>query len=251
MVASRLAKDGAEWMKYYERYNSGTYNNQWMVLDYKKFRPNEPHLKPGTLWVGEQMPGYFVKQDMTGWLNHHKHWVSYNRPFFPFIFNISGQPEQVAKYGDHFSWSKTARAVIFAHKQGAVHDQLSYRKLIRYNNFEVDEIATQGCSRGRSASNAISERGDLTHAHIGCIDDVAQQDEGGTDAKYTSYKMTMHDRENQVVVAQSGPTHDIQPPFVWSKSPFAHIDHIGQPDVFAFPWVTLKSADNKVEDIEK
>jgi hypothetical protein len=32
-----------------------------------------------------------------------------------------------------------------------------------------------GCSRGRSASNAISERGDLTPADSKCIHDIAQQ----------------------------------------------------------------------------
>jgi hypothetical protein len=36
MVSNRLARSGKEWTKLFEKFNSGTYNNQWMVLDYNK-----------------------------------------------------------------------------------------------------------------------------------------------------------------------------------------------------------------------
>jgi len=240
MVANRLATNGEEWMKIYFKYNSGTYNNQWMVLDYNRFQPGKA-LRPGTLWVGEQLPGYHVTEDMTAHLSSTTHWVSYNRPFFPFIFNISGQPELVAQFGDHYSWSKTARAVLFGELHPSVVDEKSYEKVIRWNNFKHDAISVQGCKEGRSGSNAISERGDLTLLASLCIPDITQIDEGGIDAKYTNYKMMMEHKEDMIVVTQSGPTHDTQPPFVWSKSPFAHISHIGQPDNYAFPWIVLSS----------
>lgn len=38
-VATRLATTGNQWMKYFAEYNSGTYNNQWMVVDYKLYTP--------------------------------------------------------------------------------------------------------------------------------------------------------------------------------------------------------------------
>jgi hypothetical protein len=40
-VANRLAVDGKSWTKIFRRHNSGTYNNQWMVVDYKRFLPNK------------------------------------------------------------------------------------------------------------------------------------------------------------------------------------------------------------------
>jgi hypothetical protein len=41
-------------------------------------------------------------------------------------------------------------------------------------------------------------------------------------------------------VVQSGPTYDNQAPFTWSTSPFADtVPHVGQPDTWAFPWVTM------------
>lgn len=36
IVANRLATDGTEWADIFSKFNSGTYNNQWMIVDYNK-----------------------------------------------------------------------------------------------------------------------------------------------------------------------------------------------------------------------
>lgn len=67
MVANRLADSGESWTNIFSRYNSGTYNNQWMVVDYKKFKPGtkaKPNIKSGLLWVLEQIPGAVAMQDL-------------------------------------------------------------------------------------------------------------------------------------------------------------------------------------------
>jgi hypothetical protein len=38
------------------------------------------------------------------YLNEHKSWTSFNRPFFEEIFNVSNQSAMVQLYGDHYSW---------------------------------------------------------------------------------------------------------------------------------------------------
>lgn len=40
-------------------------------------------------------------------------------------------------------------------------------------------------------------------------------------------------------LAISGPTTEGQPPFVWSQSPFAAVPHVGQPDAWDFPWISM------------
>ncbi|KAI5630156.1 putative phospholipase B-like 2 precursor, partial [Silurus asotus] len=55
IVANRLARSGKEWADMFSQYNSGTYNNQWMIVDYKSFTPGRLDLKEGVLTVLEQI----------------------------------------------------------------------------------------------------------------------------------------------------------------------------------------------------
>ena len=67
---------------YCRRGNSGTYNNQWMVVDYKLFKPGMERLREGLLWILEQIPGQTHAEDMTRLLEEQSYWPSYNSPYF-------------------------------------------------------------------------------------------------------------------------------------------------------------------------
>ena len=56
MAANRLATNGQEWTNMMSEDNGGTYNNQWMIIDYSKIQ-EDGSLDDGTLWVYEQLPG--------------------------------------------------------------------------------------------------------------------------------------------------------------------------------------------------
>lgn len=58
-AAHFVASSGAEWTAALDVANSGTYNNQYMVVDLNKFTPGQD-LAHGTLWVAEQIPGRVV-----------------------------------------------------------------------------------------------------------------------------------------------------------------------------------------------
>lgn len=42
VVANRLANSGKEWVDKFFVFNDGTYNNEWMITDYKQFTPGSP-----------------------------------------------------------------------------------------------------------------------------------------------------------------------------------------------------------------
>ena len=57
--------------------------------------------------------GHVRADDVTYVLTGQSYWPSYNTPFFEEIFNLSGSPANVEKYGDWFTYDKTPRALIF------------------------------------------------------------------------------------------------------------------------------------------
>lgn len=56
IAANQLARTGREWCQIFRRHNSGTYNNQWVILDYKVFKPYQKLPDYGLLYVLEQLP---------------------------------------------------------------------------------------------------------------------------------------------------------------------------------------------------
>ncbi|ESO04980.1 hypothetical protein HELRODRAFT_185539 [Helobdella robusta] len=232
MVANRLATTGEEWADLFVRYNSGTYNNQWMVLNYKLFTPGAKEIKDGLLYVVEQIPGLTVGQDVTFVLRNQTYWPSYNSPYFKEIFNASGCQENVKKYGDWFTYEKTPRALIFKRDHSKVVDMNSMMRLMRYNDFTHDPLSACNCTPPYSAENAIAARCDLNPKDGKYpFDALGHRGHGATDVKITSYSMF----KNFQFLAVSGPTRDQVAPFQWSKSDLKDtIRHAGHPDLWVF-----------------
>jgi hypothetical protein len=61
--------------------------------------------------------GHIHAEDLTHILTGQTYWPSYNTPYFTDIFNLSGSPANVEKYGDWFTYDKTPRALIFKRDQ--------------------------------------------------------------------------------------------------------------------------------------
>ncbi len=69
IVSNRLTNNGPDWAATMEKYNSGTYNNQWIIVDYKLFKKGVKPLAPNTLWIASQLPGFFESADVTSVVN--------------------------------------------------------------------------------------------------------------------------------------------------------------------------------------
>uniref|UniRef100_A0A131YKS0 Phospholipase B-like n=1 Tax=Rhipicephalus appendiculatus TaxID=34631 RepID=A0A131YKS0_RHIAP len=229
IVANRLATTGKEWSDLFAEHNSGTYNNQWMVLDYKKFKPGQP-LPDGLLYVLEQIPHYINITDATHVLRNQSYWPSYNVPSSEFIFNMSGNQKQVEKFGDWFTYDKTPRALIFKRDHGNVQDMDSMIKLMRYNDYTNDPLSRCNCTPPYSAENAISARSDLNPPDgTYPFPALAHRGHGSTDMKLTNSSLFA----NLEFTAVGGPTWDQVPPFQWSTSGLKD-RHEGQPDLWKF-----------------
>ncbi|PRP75486.1 hypothetical protein PROFUN_10664 [Planoprotostelium fungivorum] len=220
-VANRMATTAKQWVDTFGLYNSGTYNNQWIIVDMKKFKKGE-RIEEGTLWVVEQIPGYLYGQDQSEHLQRTGYWASYNIPYYPFVYNISGYT-QLNDTTNSSSYENCARAKIFRRDHNKVVDLDSMKDMMRYNEYQTDPLSLGDACRGIAARcdlNVGNEPHSLNgRSAFGAIDGkIAVAGEG----------MRAH--------IVSGPTWDYQPPFAWTKQWENHT-RIGLPKVFDFPWI--------------
>ena len=224
MAANRLGRSGAEWTEIMARHNGGTYNNQWMVVDFNKLRA-DGSLAAGALWVYEQLPGQTWAEDQTEELKRSGYWVSYNRAFYPEVFNISGGLNMTSLHGDYFSYRDTPRAKIMRREQAMVVSEETMISFMRFNDFQNDPAAlVEGCNKPIPAGS-VANRCDLTLPGTVCeweeLDDmVGHQGYGALDMKFTSRRLL---QEGQQFWAVAGPTHsERMPPFSWSDTNLTH-----------------------------
>ncbi|CUG94263.1 phospholipase B, putative [Bodo saltans] len=231
MVANRLATSGSSWQNIFSQYNSGTYNNEWLIIDLNLFRPNQPwQQESGILTIVDQMPGLIIGRDLTGYLfpaSRHSqgqgYFPSYNVPVFPEIFNYAGYPAAIEQQGGQMlDYNNCVRAQIFRQRCPNVSSVDDAKFLIQYNDYEHDPIS-QG-----NPLYAIASRVDLTPSSIG-----GAQAFGAIDGKVSSYASFL---DFQKVHAFSGPTPQ-QSTFSFSTTTASLSGpHQGVPPTFNFSY---------------
>eukprot|EP00928_Gymnodinium_smaydae_P057215 TRINITY_DN40483_c0_g1_i1.p1 TRINITY_DN40483_c0_g1~~TRINITY_DN40483_c0_g1_i1.p1 ORF type:complete len:652 (+),score=77.19 TRINITY_DN40483_c0_g1_i1:70-2025(+) len=229
MVANRLATTGDAWTELQVRHNSGTCNNQWIIVDYNRFSPGEP-LKDGLVWISETMPGHARRADVTPIVSEQGSWPSYNIPYFPDVRRAGGWEAMQQAHrdkADEFSYSEAPRARMFkrARDWGNVTDLDSFMKLMRSNHRHDPLNKGDHC-------NAISARCDLNPQDSHVYDCF-----GAHDAKVMQYT-GLRDISFMAVLS---PTYDNEPPFAWSAQNHSldscsPLTHVGHPDIFNFEW---------------
>ena len=229
MVANRLTDDAYSWAQVFSKYNSGTYNNQFQVLDLKLIDTENKRISPGAFYVVEQLPGSCDVQDVTDNLKK-GYWPSYNTPFIRSVREKSGVIDAIIQNPNLTvtqDYDTCARAKIFRRDQNKVKDILTYQKLIRYNDYKNDEF-----SEGQP-NLSIAARYDLNEENPSCY--------GCTDAKFASIN-EIKTTGKKIVHIIAGPTTDGQEPFIWSQARCKDTDEIrfkiiGQVDEYNFDWI--------------
>jgi len=215
-LANRLATDGETWSELFSIYNSGTYNNQWMVVNYQQWA-NDP--TENVLWIAEQIPGLVVWGDQTEILVNQGYWASYNIPFYQSVYNMSG-------YGilneTAFSYTKCPRAQIFARNTSDIYEFNDFKALLRYNDYQNDPLSLG------DPGNAPASRFDLEKKQPMPL--------GGYDTKATSVSLFFDSTSHAIY----GPTTQQQAPFNWNDNLWGNWVHEGMAGVFDFNWEVMK-----------
>ncbi|KAM7535826.1 hypothetical protein Aperf_G00000091554 [Anoplocephala perfoliata] len=240
MIANRISRTPSEWISFFSRANSGTYNNQWMVVDTKLIDPSKSLPKNDLFWVAEQIPGFVQSADLTEHLLEKTYWGSYNIPYFEFVYNITGFDNLERKYGDYFSYDRTARAQIFRRDHEKATSLATMYTLMRYNDYTHDPLARCSCSPPYTAQYAIAARSDLNDPNgTYPLPSLAYRLHGATDVKLVNLEMV----RSLSMIAVAGPTYDQVPAFEWSKVWPNKSRPLMHPDRWTFPPVVIQTQD--------
>ena len=231
ILANRLSGSSEEWIDIFKKENSGTYNNQFQVLDMNKVDLNKKQIQDNALMIIEQLPAYTESGDVTQFLRK-GYWPSYNIPYFKTIFEKSGFVDAIKERPelyDSYDYSGSDRAKIFRREQTNVNSLEEYKKMMRYNHYYEDE------SSKNNAAWTIASRYDLNTNGVGknyCY--------GAIDVKFVSVKELMEGKN--IIHIISGPTNDNLPTFSWDNTTcfennpdrWYHEDVL---NTWNFPWI--------------
>jgi hypothetical protein len=224
MATNRLAKSSPQWAKIFSKINTGTYNAQWMIVDYNQFKAGAT-LSDNTLWVLESIPGATHSQDVSSVLRKQGYWASFNRPYFDDIRAASGHAAAQKSHGSLYSFNDSPRGHIFKEVSPSVESITDMRGVMTQNTYPDTGVEPNEPGHEISARMDLSPNQPIPN--------------GGIDAKVVNRCLM----KSQTVQAISGPTHVNQPIFEWEKDDGTEAwpgwPHTGQPNVWNFDWVQM------------
>ena len=226
IVANRLASSAEEWTEIFQKENSGTNNEQAIILDINKIDFKNKKLNDKALMIIEQIPKYTETADVTEYLRK-GYWPSYNVPFLDTIYKESQYKVEINEKGEseNIEYTRKERAKIFKRDQDKVNSLNAFKDFMRYNDYKNDNLSENNPSKTIAARSDLKTNGKSCH--------------GAIDAKFVSIKELL-DKKNIIHII-SGPSNEQQPTFNWSNTTCISnpdiMSHIGQNEVWNFPWI--------------
>jgi hypothetical protein len=212
-IANRLAENNQDWINTFFKFNSGTHNNQWLIVDYKEFEKyissNYRKVPKDIIHLVEQIPildhKYF--EDVSRRLLEDTYFASYNAPYFKEVIENIGYLNPPYNSSD---FTHARRKVLFENLQDDVIDVESFKKVLRFHSKE-------------DICDTIAPRCDM----------IQNRPFGAVDGKITDRHMIKN--MNSTIIY--GPPHidGVTEPFDFGK--YGNYSHLGIPEIFNFNWI--------------
>lgn len=231
IIANRLSSTPEEWVQIFKKYNTGTYNNQYQILDLKRVDLEKKTMENNAFLIVEQLPGNFRQNYETRILKR-GYWPSYNIPFFEDMIELAGYPQlfkehpELIKIKHHFMGSRPS---IFRRDHVKVNSIEDYKDLLTSNNYKTEPFVYG------SPKHPIAARYDLDPNDPSCF--------GMTDVKFFAASEVIG-KPTKKIYLYSGPSKNKMDPFDWTKATCKDqpgVKHEGQVDLFNFDWVVYET----------
>jgi len=233
--AMLTSDNGKEWTDNFIKENSGTYNNEYMILDGKKFKPSE---KPTSdlLWMIEQMPAHYIAKDITEDFVKQNWFPSINTPYFDDIFDMANYSAQGS---DFWTYYKQPRYLLIKQHQPDIKDYKSFQTFMRWNHYNEEGEANFG-----EPAQGIEARYDLRPENGTKYG--KKNHFGGLDSKTSTITRLMKDLSFDAI---NSPVYENLPAFNFNDWP--EISHTGLPAEWRFPWMEFAPAGVKCNTTKK
>jgi len=234
VLSTWTTSSGKEWAETFIRHNSGTYNNQYVIIDSKKFTRYQ---KPTSdlLWIIEQFPGdNWRMSDLTQQLVKNGYFPSVNCPYHEDLYKIAGYPELVKSmgvYGAYRSNDHSPRFQIITREAHRIKTFDDFKAFMRYNNWKRDPYSQH------DPAQQIASRYDLREfpTPYGSPNNFGDLDSKCLRLTEAVTLMRMH--------AIASPPYDNNPFWEFGKAPFDKISSFGLPLLWNFNWTTFQPED--------
>ena len=229
MICNRISNSSKEWAENFAKYNSGTYNNQFMILDKNKVDLVNKSIEQDAFYIVETLPGLVKINNVTD-IFKFGYWSSFNLPFDKEIYDLSGLKEVIdsrPEAASYLSYDMCARTKIFRRDQWSSDNLEGFMKLMRYNDYLHDPF-----SEG-NPSYAISSRSDLAGSCSGAYDSKVGVLSDWNET-YVKFRLI------------GGPTFNEElgiEPFAWENASERCRNHTHNmiPDVLKFDWIEYEN----------
>jgi hypothetical protein len=229
MVSNMISNSSKEWAENFIKYNSGTYNNQFMILDKNKVNLINKTIDYDAFYIVEQIPGFTKINNVTHFLKF-GYWSSYNVPYDKEIYQKSKIQELIDKNSSlaiNYDYDNCARTKIFRREQNSATSLENFMKLMRYNKYKSDPYSNN------NPACSISARWDLNGRCSGAYDCKV-----GALSEFEDGNIKIH------LIA--GPTWDEEEeiePFNWNNAAETCKNHSHYliPDIYKFDWIEYNS----------
>jgi hypothetical protein len=239
--AMLATSSGPEWALHFARENSGTYNNEYVILDTKKWEAGKTPASD-LIWMTEQMPGITVSRDVTPIFAQKGYIEGVNAPQFAEIWNISAVAQQQQKdpaRADFYSVSGQIRDKLIVRDAPGIQTYEAFQWFMQYNDYLHDDLMIIPGTNQREPAQGILSRYDLRPENG--TNWGSRRHFGGLDVKTVRVNTWTTDH---IWDAKLGMTQNLTrgiPPFNFSDWPA--IGHRGLAEVGVYPWTPFVPGD--------
>lgn len=172
-TAMYMATSAENWVDLFIRNNSGTYNNDYYVIDINKFTPGQKPEKD-LVWLIEQTPSDKVyKSDVTSNLTRKGHISSFNVPVSTEIYDLMDYASLANVDAFHAPFFNHSRYLISERELPKVHNFDDFMKIGRFNDYKHDEYSHGNPLLTIAARNDLNTSKENTDFFEGATDNKA------------------------------------------------------------------------------